>query len=66
MGKPKDVGFALLGLSKLHMYETYYDDLQPYFGRENSQLHYIDTDGIVISLNTKDVIKDFNKFGRYI
>ena len=29
MGKPKDVGVALLGLSKLHMYETYYDELQP-------------------------------------
>ena len=29
------VGFAILELSKLHMYETYYDTLQPYFGQEN-------------------------------
>ena len=29
------VCFAILELSKLHMYEIYYDTLQPYFGREN-------------------------------
>ena len=52
------VGFAILELSKLHMYETYYDTLQPYFGRENLQLHYIDTDGLILSMKTKDIIKD--------
>ena len=31
MDKPIYVGFAILGLSKLHMYETYYVKLQPYF-----------------------------------
>ena len=40
------------------MYETYYDILQPYFGQENLQLHYIDTDGMVLSMNTKDIIND--------
>ena len=40
------------------MYETYYDKLQPYFGDENIQLHYIDTDAFVLSLITKDLIKD--------
>ena len=29
------LGFAILELSKLHMYETYYDTLQPYFRQEN-------------------------------
>ena len=29
MGKPIYLGFAVLELSKLHMYETYYDKLQP-------------------------------------
>ena len=52
------VGFAILELSKLHMYETYYDTLQPYFGQEKLQLHYVDTDGIVLSMKTKDIIKD--------
>ena len=51
-------GFSILELSKLHMYETYYDTLQPYFGQENLQLHYIDTDGMFLSMKTKDIIKD--------
>ena len=42
------------------MYETYYDILQPYFGQENLQLLYIDTDAFVLSLKTKDIIKDTN------
>ena len=29
MDKPIYLGFAILELSKLHMYETYYDTLQP-------------------------------------
>ena len=58
MDKPIYIGFTVLELSKLHMYETYYDKLQPYFGRKNIQLHYIDTDAFVLSLNTKDIIKD--------
>ena len=43
MDKAIYVGFAILELSKLHMYETYYDILQPYFGHENLQLHYMDS-----------------------
>ena len=35
MDKAIYVGFSILDLSKLHMYETYYDILQPYFGQEN-------------------------------
>ena len=58
MDKAIYVGFAILDLSKLHTYETYYDTLQPYFGQENLQLHYIDMDAIVLSVNTKDIIND--------
>ena len=58
MDKAIYVGFTILELSKLHMYETYYDTLQPYFGQENLQLHYIDTDGMILSMKTKDIIKD--------
>ena len=58
MDKAIYVGFAILELSKLHMYETYYDTLQPYFGQENLQLHYVDTDGVILSMKTKDIIKD--------
>ena len=55
--KPIHLGFALLELSKLLMYETYYDELQPYFGQRNLQLHYMDTDSFVLSVDTKDIIK---------
>ena len=58
MDKSIYVGFAILELSKLHMYETYYDRLQPYFGQENIQLHYIDTNGVILSMKTKDIIKN--------
>ena len=58
MDKPIYLGFAVLEITKLHMCETYYDKLQPYFGQENIQLHYIVTDAFVLSVNTNDIIRD--------
>ena len=58
MDKPIYLGFSVLELCKLLLYETYYDKLQPYFGQEKIQLHYMDTDSFVLSVNTKDIIKD--------
>ena len=63
MEKPFYLGFAVLELSMLHMYETNYNKLQPYFGQENIQLHYIDTDASVLSMNTEEIIKDIKNFG---
>ena len=40
------------------MYESYCDELQPYFGEKNIQLHYMDTDSFVLGVNSKDIIKD--------
>ena len=45
-------------MSKIIIYETYYDILQPYFGLENNLLHYVNTDAFVLSLNTKNNIRD--------
>ena len=61
MDKPIYLGFSVLELSKLIMYEKYYDKLQPYFGQENNQLHYMDTDSFVLSVSAKDIIKDLIK-----
>ena len=58
MDRPIYLGFAILEISKLLMYETYFDKLQPHFGRDNIQSHYMDTDAFVLSKNTKDLIKD--------
>ena len=61
--KPIYLGFAVLELSKLHMFETFYDKLQPYFGQENIQLHYLDTHAFVLSVNTNDIIEDLKNLG---
>ena len=61
MDKPIYLGFSVLELSKLLMYETFYDKFQPRFGQQNIQLHYMDTDSFVLSVNTKDIIKDLLK-----
>ena len=58
MYKPIYLGFAILELSKLHMYETYYDNLQPYFGQKNLQLHYVDCDSFTSSIKSENIIKD--------
>ena len=61
MDKPIYLGFSVLKLSKLLMYETYYDKLQPYLGQDNIQIHYMDTDSFVLSVSAKDIIKDLKK-----
>ena len=53
--KPIYVGFAVLELSKLHMYETYYNKLQAYFGQGNLQCLYMDTDSFVLSMKTGNI-----------
>ena len=58
MDKPIYLGFSVLEVSKILMYETYYDKLQPYVGQKKIQLLYKDTDSFVLSVNTKDIIKD--------
>ena len=63
MDEPIYIGFAILALSKLRMYETYYDKLHPYFGQESNRRHYGGTDGIVISMNTKIIIKNLKNQG---
>ena len=58
MDKAVYVGLAILELSKLHMYEIFYDKIQPCFGQKKLQLNYIDTDGMILSRKTQKIIKD--------
>ena len=58
MDKPFYFEFAVLDISKLLLYETYYNKLQPYFGQESLQLHDMDTDSFVLSVNKHNIIKD--------
>ena len=61
MDKPNYLGYAVLEISKLHMYETYYDKIQPYFIQENIQLQYIDTVAFVLGVNTHNTIRGFKE-----
>ena len=49
--KPLYLGFTVLELSKLLMYEFYYKRLEPYW-QNRVHLHYMDTDCFVLSFKT--------------
>ena len=60
--KPIYVGFCVLELSKLLMYEWYYDKIQPYF-EDNLELHYLDTDSFIFSIKPiESLIEDLKHF----
>ena len=61
LDKPIYIGFCVLELSNVLVYELDYDKLQPYFNRENIQLLYMDTDSFVLIVNTIDIIKHLKK-----
>ena len=56
MDKPFYLGFVILELSRLHMYETFYDKLPPSFGHHKYQLHYMDCDSFVLSNKTQIIV----------
>ena len=58
---PIYLGFSVLELSKLLMYEFYYHKLQPYYNN-NIKLHYMDTDSFILSTKTEDLINDLAYF----
>ena len=61
--KPIYVGFCVLELSKLLMYEWYYDKMQQYFGENNLELHYLDTDSFIFSFKPiKSLIEALKHF----
>ena len=43
------------------MYETFYGELQPYFGGDIIQLHFTATDSIVLSFETDNLVTDLKK-----
>ena len=57
MNKPMYVGMAILDISKIAMYEYWYDYMKPKY--ENKiKLCYTDTDSLVIFVKTKDFYGD--------
>ncbi|XP_031570410.1 uncharacterized protein LOC116304770 [Actinia tenebrosa] len=57
LNKPVYAGFTVLELSKLLMYEFYYDKLKPKYG-DKCRLLYTDTDSLIMEIETPDVYAD--------
>src|SRR5690606_20385498 len=57
MNMPIHIGFSILELSKLYMYQFYYDILKPHFG-DKMQLLMTDTDSLLIHIKCKDIYKE--------
>ena len=59
MNKSIYLGQAILDISKMLMYEFWYDYLKPKYG-DNIILCYMDTDSFVIYVKTDDFYKDIS------
>ena len=59
MNKPVYLGQAILDISKILMYEFWYNYIKPKYN-DKARLCYMDTDSFVINIKTKDFYKDID------
>ena len=57
MNKPIYLGLSILEISKILMYEFWYDYMKPKYN-DNVRLCYMDTDSFVMHIKTNDFYKD--------
>ena len=57
MNKPIYLGLSILEISKLLMYEFWYDYMKPKYG-DNIKLCYMDTDSFIMNIKTEDFYND--------
>ena len=57
MNKPIYLGLSILEISKILMYEFWYDYMKPKYN-DNVRLCYMDTDSIIMNIKTSDFYKD--------
>ena len=57
MNKPIYLGLSILEISKILMYEFWYDDMKSKYN-DNVKLCYMDTDSFVMHIKTNDFYKD--------
>ena len=57
MNKPIYLGLSILEISKLLMYEFWYDYMKPKYD-DNIKLCYMDTDSFIMNIKTEDFYKD--------
>ena len=57
MNKPIYLGLSILEISKILMYEFWYDYMKPKYGK-NVKLCYMDTDSFIMNIKTNDFYED--------
>ena len=57
MNKPIYLGLSILEISKILMYEFWYDYMKPKYN-DNVRLCYMDTDSFIMNIKTNDFYKD--------
>ena len=57
MNKPIYLGLSILEISKIIMYEFWYDYMKKKY-RDMVKLCYMDTDSLIMNIKTKDFYKD--------
>ena len=59
MNKPVYLGMSILDISKILMYEFWYDYIKPKYG-DRAKLCYTDTDSFIIHIITEDFFEDIS------
>ena len=57
MNKPISLGLAILSLSKILMYDYWYNETKPKY-EDRIRLCYMDTDSFIMHIKTEDFYKD--------
>ena len=57
MNRPIYLGFSILDLRKIVMYEFWYDYIKPKYGKK-AKLYYMDTDSFIMHIKTEDFYED--------
>ena len=60
MNKPIYLGLSMLDISKITMYEFWYDYVKIKY-QDKARLCYMDTDSFVVNIKTKDFYKDISQ-----
>ena len=60
MNKPVYLGLSILEISKIKIYEFWYNYVKPKYG-ENAKLHYMDTDSCIVYMKTKLMFSEIAK-----